>query len=342
MKQILLIGPAPWATGGIASVNRDILRSPVINEKYDITMVETWNHKNWLKAFVFSLFKVHRHSKSADLVHIALSAGGGCYRKMLLQKLIHRKPYILHLHSGRFISFYRSQPAFFRRWIARFLNEAKRIICVSHTVAESVQKEFSISADNILCIYNGVHLSEKNAPKQTASPFNVLFMGSLIANRCIDEYLTLADSFQNDTGIRFWVAGDGTRNDWDMHNVTYAGTVQGAEKQSLLQQTDLLIDAFYYESFGLALVECMNAGIAIIGRRACAIPEILSDGEYGILFDNYSEIRDSICLLREDAAMLETYQRKAFERSLNFSMSSFEKSLSLVYDSLLYPSASQK
>jgi len=52
---------------------------------------------------------------------------------------------------------------------------------------------------------------------------------------------------------------------------------------SLLQASDLFLLATVGEAFGLALAEAMACGVPIIGSRAGAIPEVIKDGETGLL-----------------------------------------------------------
>jgi len=104
----------------------------------------------------------------------------------------------------------------------------------------------------------------------------------------------------------------------------------------ILQQTDILVNGFYYESFGLSMVECMNASACVIGRRACAIPEVLGNGKYGILFDDYAEVSEIICGLLKDENLLRDYQKRAFEGSMRFSMREFENNLLKLYDDVIH------
>ena len=68
----------------------------------------------------------------------------------------------------------------------------------------------------------------------------------------------------------------------------------------LLAEADVGIIASEYEGFGLVTVEYMLAGLPVIGRRSGATPEIVSDGESGILYDDINGLADAMNRLMDD------------------------------------------
>jgi starch synthase (maltosyl-transferring) len=52
----------------------------------------------------------------------------------------------------------------------------------------------------------------------------------------------------------------------------------------LLAAADLLVHAAHLEGFGYAVAEAMAAGLAVVATKASSIPEIVVDGETGLLF----------------------------------------------------------
>ncbi|UCF64518.1 MAG: glycosyltransferase family 4 protein, partial [bacterium] len=57
------------------------------------------------------------------------------------------------------------------------------------------------------------------------------------------------------------------------------------------------------ETFGLVLIEAMHAGVAVIGSNDGGVPEIIDDGETGLLFETWNarSLADAIRRLYEDA-----------------------------------------
>ena len=68
--------------------------------------------------------------------------------------------------------------------------------------------------------------------------------------------------------------------------IRFAGFVQGEEKHALLSRADhLLIPSLWYENAPVAVVEAAAYGIGVIGSRIGGIPELVSEGRTGILFE---------------------------------------------------------
>ncbi len=68
--------------------------------------------------------------------------------------------------------------------------------------------------------------------------------------------------------------------------VHFAGFVQGSEKHELLSNADhLLIPSLWYENAPVAVVEAAAYGLGVIGSRIGGIPELVSEGSTGLLFE---------------------------------------------------------
>lgn len=78
--------------------------------------------------------------------------------------------------------------------------------------------------------------------------------------------------------------------------------------QELMQICDCVVLATYQETFGLVLIEAMSAGTAVIGSDAGGVPEIIDDGESGLLFETRNS--DSLC----DKLAVLYHQRELRER----------------------------
>src|SRR6266550_3735411 len=85
---------------------------------------------------------------------------------------------------------------------------------------------------------------------------------------------------------------------------------------SLLQASDLFLLATVGEAFGLALAEAMACGVPIVGSRAGAIPEVITDGETGLLVKPMDPVAlaDGIEKLGRDHALRKRMVQQAVER----------------------------
>ena len=70
------------------------------------------------------------------------------------------------------------------------------------------------------------------------------------------------------------------------------------EPPSIMGCFDVVVLATKDETFGLVLAEAMRAGTAVIGSNAGGVPEIIRDGETGLLFESQNAKALATCLRR--------------------------------------------
>jgi glycosyltransferase involved in cell wall biosynthesis len=100
-------------------------------------------------------------------------------------------------------------------------------------------------------------------------------------------------------------------------NVTYVGEVSGAPKQDLFARArTLLMPIRWSEPFGLVMVEAMACGTPVIAFPEGAAPEIVADGETGLLVADEHEMAAAIGRVGElDAARCREHVRERFDVS---------------------------
>ncbi len=333
--EILLIGPSPFAFGGIATVNRMILHSSFLNRNFRIGVISTWKGRRKHLIFIQGLIQYLIRHKEPDLVHLDVSSNGSTLRKLIISHLLKKTPYIVHLHSGKFAEYYSSSNAFIKRQIRKLLNNSEKNVFVSHSQKNRIEKAIPLSSEKSTVIYNGIKLTgikEEIIERKKHSTLKVLFFGSLLKERHIDDYIKLADSLK-ELDIKFLIAGSGKERKWANHNVQYLGSVSGEKKEKVLYDADIVYDNFI-ESFGIGMVEAMNHGCCVLGLNDGAIPEIIQDNRCGLLNNNSEEFRNNLISLYNDRKLLKKLQESAYERSLDFSEELFEKSFHQLYSCL--------
>ncbi len=65
--------------------------------------------------------------------------------------------------------------------------------------------------------------------------------------------------------------------------VSFIGTVPQSEVFEYCRKADVLINPSLMEAFGIALIEAMACGVPVIGTRVGGIPEIVVEGQTGLL-----------------------------------------------------------
>lgn len=101
---------------------------------------------------------------------------------------------------------------------------------------------------------------------------------------------------------------------------------------------DVVVLASYQEAFGLVLVEAMRCGTAVIGSNVGGVPEIIKDGETGLLFEtrNADSLAEAIEKFMTDPELLarlakdgKTYADENFSEEKHF------RELERIYRSVL-------
>jgi glycosyltransferase involved in cell wall biosynthesis len=89
--------------------------------------------------------------------------------------------------------------------------------------------------------------------------------------------------------------------------------------QQLMQICQCVVLASYKETFGLVLIEAMSAGTAIVGSNQGGVPEIIDDGETGLLFEsrNAASLGHEIRKLYENRSLLDRLARQGRRKAEN-------------------------
>ncbi len=118
----------------------------------------------------------------------------------------------------------------------------------------------------------------------------------------------------------------------------FYGWKEKDEIQKIMSGCDLCVLPSRIESFGLTIAEAMAAGIPVISTKAGAIPEILKDGETGILVpsEDIEALRKAIIYALKNRDKMQNRAKAAQEKVKKFfSWDSAAKKHIEIYKSLL-------
>lgn len=119
----------------------------------------------------------------------------------------------------------------------------------------------------------------------------LLYVGRLSAEKEIDRIKPVLEAIPN---ARLALVGDGPyRQDLEKHfadTPTYfVGYLTGADLAAAFASADAFVFPSRTETLGLVLLEAMAAGCPVIAANAGGIPDIVTDGVNGCLFDPQDE-----------------------------------------------------
>jgi glycosyltransferase involved in cell wall biosynthesis len=89
-----------------------------------------------------------------------------------------------------------------------------------------------------------------------------------------------------------------------------------ADPSSLLQASDVFILSSTGEAFGLVTAEAMACGVPVVGSRSGAIPELIAEGETGLLATPRDEMSfaDALETLARDEPLRKKMGRNSLAR----------------------------
>jgi glycosyltransferase involved in cell wall biosynthesis len=158
---------------------------------------------------------------------------------------------------------------------------------------------------------------------------------------------TIVDAAEELKGVKFLIVGDGNARDDLIAAIKRKGIDKDFILTGLRQDVPVLMkvmDVFVfpshaeYESFGIAVIEAMSAGIPVIASDIGPMREIINDGENGILIPKKDPValRSAIERLMKDRDLMrrlgEEGRRTVLER---FSLKKAIKEIEGVYERVL-------
>ena len=131
--------------------------------------------------------------------------------------------------------------------------------------------------------------------KEKKTKTNVIFVGRLMKEKGIYEYLSIAEKLKNQNNIEFFIAGKpdfGNKSSLNIDefnklqnnpHITYLGEINVHQE---LHNYDVLIQPSYHEGFSRILIESIFAGLFCIVNDIFGMKEIIQMTEFGTTVRN--------------------------------------------------------
>lgn len=288
-RRIVMVGTQAHGPGGIAAIVRVYIAHGLF-QRWPVTFVESHAAGSALgkvRAFVAGLQRFLKLALRGEvgLLHLHVSAGASFWRKSCFALLAFalRVPVIAHVHSGRFLEFYRRRSAPLQRYIRFVFEHSDRVIALSPIWSDKLRQ--IAPAARLACVANPA-LAAAGQPRRLTGR-NVLFLGKLAPEKGIFdllEALALVRARLPDT--RMVLAGEGDTGAARTRAaalelsdaVELPGWVSGARKEQLVREASVFALPSYFECMPMSLLEAMAAGIPCVASNVGGIPDIVSDG----------------------------------------------------------------
>ncbi len=237
----------------------------------------------------------------------------------------------------------------------KVLKRCERVICNSEYVRKIVTKSYNISSLQAQVIYKAVDLSAFKEAKlresRSASSdcgLKLIFVGSNWRIKGLDLLLEAIILILPDLpNIQLCVIGKESEPqnviirskykslELDGH-VTYVGRLDKNEIAQLMHLSDIAVLPSRQEALGVALLEAMASGTPVIASNVGGIPEILNEGQAGVLFDvdDALALASAIKSLSNSELDRMSYRSIGLERSKYFSKEIMFDQLTSLYREL--------
>ncbi|TET39091.1 MAG: glycosyltransferase family 4 protein [Planctomycetota bacterium] len=269
-------------------------------------------------ASAFALAKQRIFSRRASLVfgHWAIPAGSVA---AAAARLLFR-PFVLMVHGSDIHDY--AERSLVLKTAARFaVRSAKHVFAASGDLAERVVGEYSKPADAVSVAPSGVGEHFRTAPSRDDARVKlslpedarvVCFIGDLVPEKGVQELAAAAERImQARTDVHFIIIGDGPLLDrlaqhfekaGLLPRFILAGRVLNADVPSYLAASDIFCLPSHGEGTPISVMEALTVGRPVVASNVGGIPDIVEDGETGMLVPPKSAeaLADSLEKLLDD------------------------------------------
>ena len=229
------------------------------------------------------------------------------------------------------------------RMLAR---RAKRIIAISEAVRRFSIEEVELPAEKFELVYYGLDDLPRpwapNPPVQLPEGPLLLCVGRLVVQKGID---TAIRSLPRIPEAALLVLGDGPGRAALLRLANELGVgdrllMPGrvGDIAAIYQRADLLVHPARWEGFGLAMLEAMLAGKPVVATEAGSAPEIVVDGETGVIVpaSDPPGMAAAVNIILGEPNLARGYGNRGLERArAEFSVEKMTRRTLAVYESAL-------
>ena len=229
--------------------------------------------------------------RGIDVIHINVAANASAYRKFAVASVASalRIPYIIHLHSGEFGTFWDSCNGLTRRRIETLFTRASFAVVLGRVWSELVVSKLPELADRIVVMPNSTRTQRQHC--HADGPVRILFLGRLTPAKGIGDLLDSFEIIQHRNDWHATLAGDGAIAETQIlverlglaERVKVPGWLDDDGVTAELQAADILVLPSLVENLPMCVVEAFAHGLAVVCTPVGAVPEIVEHERTGLL-----------------------------------------------------------
>ncbi|MDR2586580.1 MAG: glycosyltransferase family 4 protein [Prevotellaceae bacterium] len=209
------------------------------------------------------------------------------YMAGIAAKRISGKPLVIHVHATEFD---RSGENINREVFdleQRGMQEADRVITVSHLTRNIVIQRYGIRPDKVITVHNGVDFQGKGDAEveRGVSDKIVTFLGRITYQKGPEYFIEAAAKvLKKFPNVRFVMAGSGDMFHRSIRRVAklriadrfhFTGFLRGADVQKMFAYSDVYVMPSVSEPFGISPLEAMRSNVPAIISKQSGVAEVL-------------------------------------------------------------------
>src|SRR5882724_3399889 len=288
-------------------------------------------------------------NQKLDLLHVhyAIPHASAAYMaKKIVEAQGIRIPVITTLH-GTDITLVGKDKTF-APVVAFSINQSDAITAVSQNLCDETYRTFDIKKD-IKVIYNFVdtrrfHKKPIDAFRRVIAPNGekiLMHASNFRKIKRVQDVVRIFDIVHKTIPSKLLLVGDGPERSGVENFCRELGLTDDArfvgkqeQMEEILAVADLFLLTSEYESFGLAALEAMAAGVPVISTNAGGLPEINVSGVTGYLSDvgNVDEMAKHALHILKDDGVLKQFKQQARHHAAGFDIHHIVPKYELLYN----------
>ena len=249
-----------------------------------------------------------------DVFHVNIVQRGSTLRKLTLCYVARALgvPYVLHLHGSGYRQYWNSSGRFLSRRIQETFNRAAQVVVLGQVWADFVSGQAAAARISILPNAT-VAPRQGRVHRNGGEPAHILFLGRLGERKGVPELIQALIQLGAAPSWRATLAGDGQVREAREQiaaaglsdRVEVPGWAGPDEVERLLASADILVLPSYNENLPLSVIEGMAHGLAVVTTPVGALPDIITQGETGLLCPpgDKDALAEALALLVGDAEL---------------------------------------
>lgn len=258
----------------------------------------------------------------------------------------HNRRMLAHIHGGLYLT-KKNRPRFINRMMQQIFSWEIQFAVLSDLEKKIIEDEFH--AKHVSVLPNCVDLSDaqtfNRTCKKKGEPLTIGYLGRIEENKGISWLLLAAEKLlSKGMKSRLVLAGKENGNNGYVEKFSqllgdsfhYCGVVSGVSKRKFLRDLDVFVLPSYFEGLPMSLLETMSYGCVPVTTPVGSIPEVVRDGENGLIIKTKDErsIVEALDRLNKNRNLLQCLSENARQTIFTkFSPKEYINHLNLLYES---------